>query len=99
MNAGTNGNVGIIAAEKPELEVTASHPKLGVAAMNKEPANHQADKVAKKAVDGTAEKPANGSDDKKLSAEGEKLLDDYIERRKGYGEPNVVHAEDHDGDC
>lgn len=99
MNAGTNGNVGIVAAEKPEIEVTASHPKLGVAAMNKEPTNHQAEKVAKKAVDGTAEKPASESDDKKLSAEGEKLLDDYIERRKGYADPNVVHSEDHDGDC
>ena len=44
MNAGSKGNVGIVAAEKPELEVKTSHPKLGLAAMNKEPTTMQAGK-------------------------------------------------------
>ena len=99
MNAGNDGKVGLIAAEKPELEVKASHPKLDLAAMVKEPTNHQADKVAKKAVEGTADKPAEESADKKPAADSEKPKADYSADRKGYADPNVVHAEDHDGDC
>ena len=46
MHAGKKGKVGIVAAEKPELEVKASHPKLGLAGMGDDSTINQAGKGA-----------------------------------------------------
>ena len=54
--------------------------------------------MAKKAVDGTADKPADKPASDKPS-DANKPKADYSADRKGYGEANVVHAENHDGDC